>query len=85
MGAGVRQGLNFDELKKLKFTLPPHKEQNQIVEYIGLKTKQIDNLISKSTKAIDLLKEKRTALISSVVTGKIKVNDEAREDALGVM
>lgn len=77
MGAGVRQGLNFDELKKLKFALPPHAEQNEIVEYVGSKTKEIDNLISKSTKAIDLLKEKRTALISAAVIGKIDVREIA--------
>lgn len=77
MGSGVRQGLNFDELKKLKFTLPLHEEQNKIVEYIDDKTSKIDNLIIKATKAIDLLKEKRTALISSAVTGKIDVRDIA--------
>jgi len=73
MGAGVRQGLNFNELKKLKFTLPPLKEQNKIVDYIDQKTKQIDTLIKKSTKAIELLKERRVALVSAVVTGKVDV------------
>jgi len=44
---------------------------------------KLDNkLITKSTKAIDLLKEKRTALISAAVTGKIDVRDENREDTV---
>ena len=76
MGAGVRQGLNFDELKKLRITLPPINEQNKIVEYIEIKTNQIDTLITKSTQAIELLKERRTALISAVVTGKVDVRKE---------
>jgi type I restriction enzyme S subunit len=75
MGAGVRQGLNFDELKKLRITLPPINEQNKIVKYIEEKTNQIDTLISKSTQAIELLKERRTALISAVVTGKIDIQN----------
>ena len=37
----------------------------------------------KSNQAITLLKERRTALISAAVTGKIKVNDEVRENTLG--
>ncbi len=75
MGSGVRQSLNFDELKKLKFVLPPLIEQDSIVDYIDEKTSKIDNLIEKSNKAIALLKEKRTSLISSAVTGKIDVRD----------
>ncbi len=76
MGAGVRQGLNFDELKKLKFLLPPTQEQDKIVEYIERQTQKIDTLITKATEAITLLKEKRTALISAVVTGKVDVRGE---------
>ncbi|MEA1952852.1 MAG: restriction endonuclease subunit S [Campylobacterota bacterium] len=54
----------------------PHKtEQQAIANYLDDKTSKIDTLISKSIKAIDLLKEKRTALISSAVTGKIDVRE----------
>lgn len=68
MGAGVRQGLNFDELKKLKFTLPPLEEQNLIVKYIEKKTAKIDILIAKQQRLIELLGEKRSAMISHAVT-----------------
>ena len=44
--------------------------------YIHDKTSKIDTLIEKSKKSIELLKEKRTALISAAVTGKIDVREE---------
>ena len=67
MGAGVRQGLNFDELKKLKFTLPPVSEQNEIVEYIDAETTKIDTLIEKQQELIELLKEKRQATVDNII------------------
>lgn len=67
MGAGVRQGLNFDELKKLKFTLPPASEQDLIVNYLDKATAKIDTLIEKQTKLIELLKEKRQAEVDKIV------------------
>ena len=68
---------NIDDLKNIFISIPPMAEQQCIVTHIDEKTSKIDTLISKSTKAIDLLKEKRTALISSVVTGKIDVRETA--------
>ena len=50
-------------------------EQQQIVNYLDEKTSKIDTLIEKSNKSIELLKEKRTALISAAVTGKIDVRE----------
>ena len=57
--------------------LPELQEQEAIANYLDDKTSKIDNLVGKATKAIELLKEKRTALISSVVTGKIDVRETA--------
>ncbi|MBU1095525.1 MAG: restriction endonuclease subunit S [Bacteroidetes bacterium] len=48
-------------------------EQLQIVQHIVTETKRIDGTITKIEKEIELLAEYRTALISEVVTGKIKV------------
>ena len=50
-------------------------EQQQIINYLDEKTSKIDTLIEKSNKSIELLKEKRTALISACVTGKIDVRE----------
>lgn len=60
----------------LKFTnviFPPISEQQAIVEFIDNEFIRIDAKTEKTKKLIDLLIEYRTALISEVVTGKIKV------------
>ncbi len=64
-------------LRNIILTFPPLAEQQAIARYLDDKTSKIDTLITKSTKAIDLLKEKRTALISAVVTGKIDIREIA--------
>ena len=71
----TRASLGQDILKQLPVLLPPLKEQQVLAAYLDNKTSKIDKLITKSDKAIDLLKEKRTALISTVVTGKIDVRE----------
>lgn len=60
-------------LRDVIIPIPPVAEQYQIIQYIETETKQIDGTISKIEKEIELLAEYRTALISEVVTGKIKV------------
>jgi len=72
-----QMNLNASIIEKIKILTPLADEQQEIVNYLDNKTSRIDNLITKSTKAIELLKEKRTALISSVVTGKIDVREIA--------
>lgn len=57
--------------------IAPKQEQKQIAKYLNETILKIEALITKSTKAIDLLKEKRIALISAAVTGKIDVREIA--------
>lgn len=52
---------------------PPLPEQHQIVSFLDEKTGEIDRTIQSEQKKIELLKEYRQSLISSVITGKIKV------------
>ncbi|MCB4746410.1 MAG: restriction endonuclease subunit S, partial [Sulfurovum sp.] len=56
---------------------PSIKEQKNIVEFIELNTQKIDKAISLQQKQIEKLKEYKTALIDSVVTGKILVKGES--------
>jgi type I restriction enzyme S subunit len=53
--------------------IPPKAEQDLISKYLDKETSQIDTLVEKTRKAIELLKERRQALITQVVTGKIDV------------
>ena len=52
---------------------PPLPEQEQIVSFLDEKTGEIDRTIQSEQKKIELLKEYRQSLISTVITGKIKV------------
>ena len=60
-------------IKEIKTPFPPISEQQKIVEFLDTQTKEIDELILLEQKKIVTLKEYRQALISEVVTGKIKV------------
>ena len=55
--------------------LPPEDEQQQIYDFLQKETKQFSNLISKSQSQVNFLQEKRQALITSAVTGKIDVRN----------
>ena len=63
-----------ENLKNVTIALPPtHEEQKRIIAFLDKETAKIDTLIEKCKTAIELLKERRTALISAAVTGKIDV------------
>jgi len=69
----TRFGLGKYSISNLTLILPSIEEQKQIITYLDEKIKKIDSLISKVELQISKLKEFRESLISSVVTGKIKV------------
>ena len=64
-----------DQIKNFQISLPPIEEQLEIIEYLEEKISRIDSLISEAENAIELMQERRTALISAAVTGKIDVRD----------
>lgn len=65
--------LNNEKLGGLKIVVPPIDEQGLICEFIESKLQKIDGLIQAAIDTVDLLKERRQALISAAVTGKIDV------------
>lgn len=65
--------INPSELASLKIWLPSISEQQAIADYLDYQTKRLTNLATKVETAIARLREYRSALISSAVTGKIKV------------
>ena len=62
-----------DTILNTEIIYPPIKEQMEIVKYIDLHSKEINDLIQLEQKKIEFLKEYRQSLISEVITGKIKV------------
>lgn len=81
MGNGLRQSLNWAELKKMRCVLPPLSEQQAIVEYIDSKLSKIDQYIADLQAEIDYLKEFKQRLISDAVTGQICVAEPQKGDA----
>jgi len=65
--------INNKHISPMEVILPPFEEQTQIVQQIEAETQRIENKIIVAEMYITLLTEYRTALISEVVTGKIKV------------
>lgn len=72
---GNREGLNFEQIANMRFCVPPKAEILKINSFIDSQLTKFDSLILKSISAIDLMKERKTALISAAVTGKIDVRD----------
>ncbi len=68
VGDDARDGLNLEIIKSILSPLPPLFEQQQIANYLDQKTTAIDQLIQKKEQLIQLLEEKRTAMINQAVT-----------------
>lgn len=68
-------GLNMGILGGLTLVYPPHDEQREILRYISQTSSKYSRLISAAEKSLELLCERRTALISAAVTGKIDVRN----------
>jgi len=67
------QTIRMEQLKLLPLPFPELGEQGSIASFLDHETSQIDTLVKMTKKAIELLKERRQALITQVVTGKIDV------------
>ncbi|HCQ0742453.1 TPA: restriction endonuclease subunit S [Escherichia coli] len=75
MGGGLRQSMKFEDFRRLPLLIPSKEEQSAIVKQLDQLTAKIDTLIDKQLYQIALLKERRTALISAAVTGKIDLRN----------
>lgn len=82
IGSGVRSSLTSSDLLELELPVPPLEEQNRISRYLDKKTNQIDSLISKIEKKIELLKEQRTSLINQYVTKGVNPNVEMKDSGV---
>lgn len=72
-GAGGLRRVPSDFINDFQFALPPIVEQQEIVEHIEKMKSKFNDLVDSAEQAIQLMQERRTALISAAVTGKIDV------------
>lgn len=71
-GAGLPR-LSIQNLLRVIGCFPPLAEQKAIATFLGQELSKFDTLTAEAQRAIDLLQERRTALISAAVTGQIDV------------
>ncbi|MDE0490132.1 restriction endonuclease subunit S [Psychrobacter sp. A3] len=69
----VSPNLSAQNVMDYKFAIPKDSEQLEIISHVKNSLKKIDILLNKAEQAIQLMQERRTALISAAVTGKIDV------------
>ncbi len=74
-GAGGLKRVPADIMMNFKLALPPLEEQLEISKTLKDKLAIFDELSVKAVETIELMKERKTALISAAVTGKIDVRD----------
>ena len=69
--------LPAEKLRRYRFAFPPFVEQVAIARFLDVEISKINNLRAEAEGAITLLKERRSALVAAVVTGKIDVRHVA--------
>ena len=75
-GGGATKGaITCEQLSTLQVPLPAPEEQKAITSHIEVELNKLGTLGVEATRAITLLRERRAALISAAVTGKIDVRD----------
>ena len=74
--------LNAEELGDAEIILPPLSEQRAIAAFLDRETARSDALVSREERLIELLREKRTALITRAVTRGLDPNAPLRDSGV---
>jgi type I restriction enzyme S subunit len=80
-GGAIQQHFNVGTAMGLLVAVPPAAEQDEIVDYLDRVTRSLDALERDCVRGIALLQERRAALITAAVTGKIDVRGVVVEQA----
>ncbi len=80
MGAGVRQGLNWDGVKWLKILAPSVPEQERIAVFLDAECAEIDAVLEKTRASIEEYKKLKQAVITQAVTKGIR-GDRSMKDS----
>lgn len=82
MGGGLRQSLKFEDFRRLPIIVPTLDEQKAIANFLDHETAKIDSLIAKQEKLVELLKEKRQAVIYNAVTKGLNPDVPKKDSAI---
>ncbi len=82
MGAGVRQGLNWDEMKWLRILTPPVLEQQRIVSFLDIECEHIDAVIEQTIASVEEYKKLKQTIISQAVTKGIRPDRRMKDSGI---
>lgn len=82
MGDGVRQGVNFDDLRKLDVLLPQQIQQQSIATYLDQKCGEIDELITLQEEMITKLQSYKQSVITEAVTKGLDKNVSLKDSGI---
>ena len=85
VGSGIVADMwttKYTEMKNIRLAVPDENEQDAIVTYLDRATTRIDALVSKKTRFIELLREKRRATITHAVTKGISLNAPMKDSSV---
>ncbi|HGF7129649.1 restriction endonuclease subunit S [Enterococcus faecium] len=79
LGNGVRQNVNFGDIRKINIPFPSIEAQCKIVSRVEGEVKRIDSIISETQQSINELKKYKQALITETVTKGLDKNVEMKD------
>lgn len=79
---GTQLNLNTDTVGSIRIAVPPSREQRALADFLDCKTAAIDALIAKKERLIELLQEKRQALITQAVTKGLDPNVPMKQSGI---
>ena len=81
-GKGLRQSLNWDDIKNMLMPVLDISEQTAIANYLDSVTSKIDEAISQQQKMIDLLNERKQIIIQNTVTKGLDPNAKMKDSGV---
>ncbi len=79
---GLIPGVTLLEMAQIEIIVPPEHEQKSIADFLDKKTQEIDNIISKTKKAIEEYKKYKQSLITETVTKGLDENVEMKDSGI---
>lgn len=81
-GKGLRQSLNWDDIKNMLMPVLDISEQTAIANYLDSTTAKIDEAIAQQQKMIDLLNERKQIIINNAVTKGLDPNAKMKDSGV---
>ena len=82
MGSGVRQGLNYNEVKELKVVIPDANEQTAITTFLDEQCGKIDSLIAEAKASVEEYKKWKQSIIFEAVTKGLNPDVEMKDSGI---